>query len=301
MGAGVRRSASTVAQKQRKHNDPYALAQARARKAANQSRQAVLREERAKAMGNPIHGVETPFLKSFDTAVPVDSQFSSPLRPPNTASTSPEGAATPAPQFLKHFVNATGLQDSIAHSQDLSQLPPQDPSFRPLDPDVRQAHEQAHEQEQKNAAEALSRITGIDNAGSADRKRINIQRCVENFGRHNTDKTLRHRTFVSGAIAGGEDGSEEGAKTIYERAGPDTGSSEVQIAILTAKIRTLAQFLETRGRKDKMNKRNLRLLVHRRQKLLRYLRRKERGGERWQHLVQTLGLTEGTWQGEISL
>jgi len=43
------------------------------------------------------------------------------------------------------------------------------------------------------------------------------------------------------------------------------------------------------------------LLVHRRQKLLAYLRKKERGGERWQHLIQTLGLTEGTWQGEISL
>jgi ribosomal protein S15P/S13E len=59
--------------------------------------------------------------------------------------------------------------------------------------------------------------------------------------------------------------------------------------------------LETRGgKKDKVNKRNLRVLVHKRQKLLRYLRTKERGGERFQHLVETLGLTEGTWKGEIS-
>jgi len=85
------------------------------------------------------------------------------------------------------------------------------------------------------------------------------------------------------------------------RAGPDTGSSEVQIAVLTAKIRTLADFLETRGKTDKVNKRNLRLLVHRRQKLLLYLRRKERGGPRWQNIIDTLGLTEGTWRGEISL
>jgi len=85
------------------------------------------------------------------------------------------------------------------------------------------------------------------------------------------------------------------------RVGPDTGSSEVQIAILTAKINTLADFLETRGRKDKVNARNLRLLVHRRQKLLRYLRKKERGGERWKHLIETLGLTEATWMGEISM
>ena len=86
-----------------------------------------------------------------------------------------------------------------------------------------------------------------------------------------------------------------------KRIGPDTGSSEVQIAILTAKIKTLADFLSTRGKGDKHNKRNLRLLVHRRQKLLQYLRRKERGGPRWQHCIETLGLTEGTWKGEISL
>ena len=85
------------------------------------------------------------------------------------------------------------------------------------------------------------------------------------------------------------------------RAGPDTGSSEVQIAILTAKIRNMADQLEATGRQDKHNKRNLRLLVHRRQKLLKYLRKRERGGERWQFLTQTLGLTEGTWRGEISL
>ena len=52
---------------------------------------------------------------------------------------------------------------------------------------------------------------------------------------------------------------------------------------------------------DKANKRNLRLLVHRRSKLMRYLRRKERGGPRWQNLVEELGLTEGMWRGQITL
>ena len=86
------------------------------------------------------------------------------------------------------------------------------------------------------------------------------------------------------------------------RAGPDTGSSEVQIAILTAKIRVLANELEAkRGHKDKINKRNLRVMVHKRQKLLKYLRKKERGSDRWRNLVETLGLAEGTWKGEISL
>lgn len=75
----------------------------------------------------------------------------------------------------------------------------------------------------------------------------------------------------------------------------------MQIAILTAKIRALAGFLDKRGRKDKVNKRNLRILVHKRQKLLTYLRRKERGGERWQRVTEMCGLGEASWKGEISL
>jgi ribosomal protein S15 len=88
---------------------------------------------------------------------------------------------------------------------------------------------------------------------------------------------------------------------LKQRKGPDTGSSEVQIAILTAKIRHLANHLERVGNSDKINKRNLRLLVHRRQKLLQYLRKKERAGPRWQRCIDMLGLTEGTWRGEITL
>lgn len=162
------------------------------------------------------------------------------------------------------------------------------------DPQKRAEYEKAHREGHETAAEALSRIVDLSNSSSADRRRINIERCIDTFGRHNTDSYLRRKP--------------QSNVTRYEdyvpndktpRAGPDTGSSEVQIAILTAKIRTLSQFVAGRGRKDKANTRNLRLLVHRRQKLLQYMRKKERGGERWQNLVQTLGLTEGTWKGEI--
>lgn len=137
-----------------------------------------------------------------------------------------------------------------------------------------------------------------------------MQRCVDTFGRHVTDGVLRAKpesTSPGMPAAGGEalvgsEGVTEG-KISHKtpRAGPDTGSSEVQIAILTSKINVLADFLETRGRKDKVNARNLRLLVHRRQKLLRYLRKRERGGERWRFLIEKLGLTEATWKGEISM
>lgn len=85
------------------------------------------------------------------------------------------------------------------------------------------------------------------------------------------------------------------------RAGPDTGSSEVQIGILTAKIRVLAGEWEGAGRGDKVNKRNLRLLLHRRQKLLRYMQKRERGSGRWENMLEVLGLTEATWKGQIAV
>ena len=70
----------------------------------------------------------------------------------------------------------------------------------------------------------------------------------------------------------------------------------------TAKIRALANQLETgRGYKDKVGKRDLRLLVHRRQKLLQYMERKERGSERWFHLIEKLGLSDATYKGQITL
>ena len=122
----------------------------------------------------------------------------------------------------------------------------------------------------------------------------NIQRCIDTFGRHNTDAILAPRPGKQVLT------KQEQAERM-PRIGQDTGSSEVQIAILTAKIRNLADVLGKRGYMDKHNKRNLRLLVHRRQKLLQYLRRKEKGGPRWQNLTETLGLTEGTWKGEITL
>jgi ribosomal protein S15 len=162
--------------------------------------------------------------------------------------------------------------------------------------------------------EAMKRILNLDNSSNPARLRVNIQRCIETFGRHETDKILPPKAkavaipSTKGALdtinAAGVEGAEHAdreARDSVDRKGPDTGSSEVQIAILTAKIRSLANFLDTRGRKDKVGKRDLRLLVHRRQKLLKYLKKKERGGPRWQRCIETLGLTEGTWKGEISL
>jgi len=165
------------------------------------------------------------------------------------------------------------------------------------DPKEEQEAKQKFEEDHARATAALARIVSLANASQKDKTRANIRRCIETFGRHKTDTTLGPRAPVNSDVLGGVPLPEK-----TPRAGPDTGSSEVQIAILTAKIRVLADQLEKKGgKKDKINKRNLRIIVHKRQKLLTYLRTKERGGDRWKHLVETLGLSEGTWKGEISL
>lgn len=198
--------------------------------------------------------------------------------------------------LLNHYLTAAELEASLKHSQTFTE--PYISTVRDTaDPPMEAAALKKHQVDHARAVAAVRRIVSMSNSSQKDKTRANIRRCIETFGRHNTDQTLRPPLTPSPeTLRNGE----KLEKT--PRAGLDTGSSEVQIAILTAKIRVLADQLEAPGgQKDKINKRNLRVMVHKRQKLLRYLRSKSRGGDRWQHLVSTLGLTDATWQGEISL
>ena len=52
----------------------------------------------------------------------------------------------------------------------------------------------------------------------------------------------------------------------------DTGSSQVQVALLTARIRSLTDLVEI-NKKDNHSRRGLVLLVSQRKKLLKYMRR----------------------------
>jgi small subunit ribosomal protein S15 len=73
----------------------------------------------------------------------------------------------------------------------------------------------------------------------------------------------------------------------YRRAGTDTGSPEVQVAILSARINELsAHFAE--HKKDHHSRRGLLRMVNQRRKLLDYLKRKDLG--RYQELIASLGL-----------
>jgi small subunit ribosomal protein S15 len=73
----------------------------------------------------------------------------------------------------------------------------------------------------------------------------------------------------------------------YARTDGDTGSPEVQIAVLSRRIGELTEHLKTHS-KDHHSRRGLLRLVGRRRRLLEYLRRED--VERYRSIVAKLGL-----------
>ena len=73
----------------------------------------------------------------------------------------------------------------------------------------------------------------------------------------------------------------------YRRSDADSGSPEVQVAILSKRIDELTAHLKTHG-KDHHSRRGLLQMVGRRRRLLEYLRKKD--VERYRALIQRLGL-----------
>ncbi|MCS6986261.1 MAG: 30S ribosomal protein S15 [Sphingomonadaceae bacterium] len=67
----------------------------------------------------------------------------------------------------------------------------------------------------------------------------------------------------------------------------DTGSPEVQVAILTERIQNLTEHFKVHA-KDKHSRRGLLMMVNKRRSLLDYLRRKD--PQRYQALIARLGL-----------
>lgn len=247
------------------------IAHARQRKAANLSRRKVLQAEREASLGHPVESKPTPFIQEIQSM-----QYGS-----NVPSSSGD---------LNYYLKSDDLSTALQFSKDLT-APLQNPDRDTSDPQLENEAAERHEKEHQNATEAIQRIANMNNGNTKDRLRVNVQKCIDQFGRHRTD------TMLPPKPAGVSDPVQ--SKGI-RRIGPDTGSPEVQVAILTTKIMNLSRHLQPTN-KDKHNKRNLQLLVHKRQKLLRYLRKKERGGPRWQNLMETLGLSEAAWKGEIAL
>lgn len=67
----------------------------------------------------------------------------------------------------------------------------------------------------------------------------------------------------------------------------DTGSPEVQVAILTSRITTLTEHFKVH-KKDNHGRRGLLMMVAQRRKLLDYLKGKDEG--RYQSLIKSLGI-----------
>ncbi|CAK7270804.1 hypothetical protein SEPCBS57363_004286 [Sporothrix epigloea] len=275
--------------KRLRKQQPYKWAQIQARKAVKVERQEEIKKARVASWGSQIHGIASPFIESLDSAgqEPVSKLL---FKTNENGDREPVPLPT-TPGLLNHHLTKQELDEALSMAYQLSK--PIENTNRILVDAVTEAQElKEHEERHRRATVALERITSLDNANAKSRKIVNIRRCVETLGRHNTDKVLRPKPRAPGLPE----------REVLQRGGPDTGSSEVQIALLTAKIRVLAKIFEgPYGHKDKHNRRNLRLLLHRRQKLLKYMERKERGSERWQNMIQTLGLTEATWKNQIVL
>ena len=73
----------------------------------------------------------------------------------------------------------------------------------------------------------------------------------------------------------------------YQRAEGDSGSPDVQVALLTARINGLTEHFKTHS-KDFHSRRGLLMMVSRRRKLLDYLKRTN--VESYRKLIDSLGL-----------
>ena len=73
----------------------------------------------------------------------------------------------------------------------------------------------------------------------------------------------------------------------FARKDNDTGSPEVQVAVLTNRITTLTEHFKTH-KKDNHSRRGLLKMVSRRRKLLDYVKGKDEG--RYKKLIERLGI-----------
>ncbi|MDF7808343.1 30S ribosomal protein S15 [Pontiellaceae bacterium B12219] len=76
-------------------------------------------------------------------------------------------------------------------------------------------------------------------------------------------------------------------KNEFKRNDQDTGSVEVQVALLTSRIKELTEHLKSHS-KDHSSRRGLIMMVNKRRKLLSYLRKED--DARYKELIAKLGL-----------
>ena len=77
--------------------------------------------------------------------------------------------------------------------------------------------------------------------------------------------------------------------TEYQRSESDTGSPEVQVSLLTSRIKYLTEHFK-QFKKDAHSRYGLQAMVNKRRKLLKYLKRKNRSA--YQSLIKRLQLRD---------
>ena len=75
----------------------------------------------------------------------------------------------------------------------------------------------------------------------------------------------------------------------FKQAANDTGSPEVQVSLMTGRIKYLTEHFKAH-KKDVHSRRGLQTLVNKRRKLLTYLKRNNQ--ERYAKLIKSLGLRD---------
>ncbi|RPA83249.1 S15/NS1 RNA-binding domain-containing protein [Ascobolus immersus RN42] len=260
------------------------IAQALKKKEANIARRRSLDSARESLIVDPILGRPTPFTAQLDSVPHPPPSFD------RIAKLSPEDQAAVtqnlASQPQNFYLTPQELTAALETSREIT-APRSKSDTTPVDPQLLKDHEEAH----RRATEAITRITSIGNGSSLERTRLKKSLCIDTFGRHNTDSTLPPDPAHAERF-------QKSLENKLPRAGPDTGSSEVQAAIFTAKIRALAAHMKV-NKQDKMNRANLRELCHKRQKILRYLKKKERGGGRYRYVMEQLGLDDAAVERQL--
>ncbi|PWN37183.1 uncharacterized protein FA14DRAFT_159348 [Meira miltonrushii] len=132
---------------------------------------------------------------------------------------------------------------------------------------------QENEEIEQGHTDLLGRLLDLRNANGKGIQVENIRRITNHFGQ---------RPAM-------EDGKERGL---------DTGSPEVQAAVLTYRIRNLHEHLETK-RHDNSNRRGMTALVQKRAKILKYLKRESIS--RYNTILPRLGIEPRAVEGEVTV
>lgn len=244
------------------------------RKKANIQRQIELKEQRSPKDFDPIIGIPTAFTRSLVSPT-TSSQVQEGVYHSNKEIKEIQAAVL---ESERARAMADGRRNQVPAGFDvpnLSSTSNPDQSQKPFIPTTRTnspeydrtlLENRLKELEQVNERKsaASSRLLSLANQNARSMRYFNTQLALSTFG----------------------------------RAEGDTGSPEVQAAILTTRIHALKLHLDTgRNKRDVHGYRGFRSLVHKRQSILKYLRRESI--ERYFKCLEALGMTDSMVTREI--